>query len=400
MIGANSLSKSASEPPKKPVLPDQNGESSDTDASVADERLEDSMTTYHSSISGEIPFLAMLPSISSLDDEDEFHKPLIEPDALEEYRLSARLKKHLPRRVYRSVKYVTTGRFPKYVKIGLLGLATTFAAHMLCIAVGMYQISLIRPESVQIKRLHLKGLDSAHGVLEAEVFVPMPWMARFFHINVVRPHLDVQTDTKETLITAEFPDVIVGSKGAKIEMNGVKFNSRPDGKISPLSVILQQFLPLGLVRHRPVKKLKILATARLQTYSFWCPLDIGVNLEKTLDLAELKEQLMKKDPESEASDKPNITKIRLENGGSDSLETRVVVTVKLPPNALTYFMTIDVPALEGELSLIPSNRPLSESEPLYLGKVSDMNFSLQFPILLLGSDIAESVEGGLVIAER
>lgn len=374
MIGANSLSKSQPEATKKNTDTGFNGGSSDTSDTEGFVGLmsEDAMDVESTASSfPEIPFLALLPSIDSEEAvliESSPVKPAVaDVDTASSLRQS--IKKRIPRHM---VHYVTQGPFPKYIKLGLTGLLMTFAAHMICIAIGMYQISRIDPRTITVQRLHLRGLEGREAVLEAEAFIPMPWMARFFHINVVGPRVVVEAEGR-TLVTADIPDVIVGRRGAKVKMNGVRFQmgSAPS---SPLSIILQQFLPTGMIKGRPVNKLKVLMTGRLQTKSFWYPLDIRVNTDHEIDIPALKALLAKqKQSDEEPPQLPEITSVRISDLDSDSIETKVRATIKLPPRALSYFMTLDVPELVGRLSLVAPGKPEREAEHLYIGTVLHMH---------------------------
>lgn len=367
MIGANSLSKSqpeASGTKQKTIVSGGSSDASDT-ASLGSNLWQESDSASESL--QEIPFLAVLPN----EDEDvvTIESSLVKPvkifsESTASFRQS--IQKHIPKHV---VHYAA--KLPKYVKIGLSGLVMTFAAHMICIAIGMYQISKIDPRTISIKRLHLRGLDGREAVLEAEAFIPMPWMARFFHINVVKPRVEVFAEGKP-ILTADIPDLIVGKKGAKVSMNGVKFRMASFPTVSsPLSILLQQFLPKGMLKGRSVNKLKVLATGRLQTKSFWYPLDISVNMEHLIDMAEMKKLLLekKKKGEKETAQLPEITSVRVSDSGLGSLSTKVTATIKLPPQALAYFMTLDVPELVGRLSLVAPGRPEREAEHLYIGLV-------------------------------
>lgn len=318
-----------------------------------------------SSEAGEIPFLAMLPPISSSsslmvrchDDAPDIAAPLMQSRV----SLARTIRRRIPPNVHR---YVTRGRLPKYVKVSLMGIVITFAAHMICIAIGMYQMSLIRPEDITILKIHLGDLDKAEGALRAEADIPMPWMARFFHINVANSKVVAQADG-QTLFTVEFPDIVVGRRGKTIRMNSIKFKPGTS-KSSPLSILLGHLLPFPLFDQKPIGKVKVLMSSRLQTKSFWYPLDIGVNFEKDIDLSELKEKLDSE--KKEDSEAPKIKSIKI-TPKSGELDLSVKATFQLPPVALAHFISIDVPNLEGTLSLLPSNVFESETKPLYIGKV-------------------------------
>src|SRR5690606_31120195 len=115
----------------------------------------------------------------------------------------------LQRRSVRFKRYLKTGRAPKIAKLGLLGLIIIFGIHMVCIAIGMAQILKIDPESIKIKKIHVSGLDTATGHLRAEAAIPMPFMARFFHINIGSPTVSVHAANSK-LLEVQFPSLILG----------------------------------------------------------------------------------------------------------------------------------------------------------------------------------------------
>lgn len=329
-----------------------------------------------SSESGEIPFLALLPPISSSssllircqDDAPNISRPLMQSRE----SLAQSIKRHIPSDVTR---FVTRGRFPKYVKGSLMAIVVAFAAHMICIAIGMYQMSKIRPEEVTILKIHLGDLDKAEAALHAEADIPMPWMARFFHINAVNSKVVAQAEG-QTLFSVEFPDIIVGRRGKTVRMRSVKFKPG-NSKTSPLTILAPHLVPFPLFDAKPINKLKILMSSRLRTKSFWYPLDIGVNFDKELDLVELKEKMKTASAGKQAPEIPTIKSIKI-SPKSGELDLSVKVTFQLPSVALTHFVSVDVPNLEGILSVMPLNAFDTDTRPLYIGKVSITALYLQF----------------------
>lgn len=350
---------------------------------------KEALTDDGSSLAGEIPFLALLPPLSSSasllakchEDAPDISEPLVKS----RQSLARSIRRRIPTRVSR---YVTRGRLPRYVKVSLMGIVITFAAHMVCIAIGMYQMSQIRLDDITILKIHLGDLDKAEGALRAEADVPMPWMARFFHINAVNSRVVAKADG-HTLFSAEFPDIVVGRKGKTIRMNSIKFKPG-NSKNSPLSICLGNFLPFPLFESNPVTKVKVFMSSRLRTKSFWYPLDIGVNFEKEIDLVELKKNLAAQNKDKEDPEAPTIKSIKLSPKAGE-LDLSVKATFKLPPVALAHFISIDVPSLEGILSLLPSNVFESDNKPLYIGKVifSIIFFDVNF---VVGTNCSKPVE--------
>lgn len=356
MIGSNSLQRSQATFRRK-----KQAERDNEDSISIDTYYEDAVETANAkrafeeteSLNGEIPFIAILPD-SSLEDlklESEdleicSSEPLI--STAEDVR---ERRRDIPKK---AIKYVMSGRLPRFVKKSLLVVSVIFAIHMVCIAIGMYQLSRINPDDIKIGRLYLSGLDSATAKLAAEATVPMPWMARFFRIEVADPKVLIKAGSEE-ILSVSVPSVIVGRDGGTtIKLDQIEFQASSSDH-SPLSILFSHILPFDTGKGDQVRTVDIGAQFRLKTSSFWYPIDMVLNYDHVLDIVELKETMKAQKSESSTEiSMPQLTGIKIlpiEEAGE--LGLKLQATVKLPAEIFSPFLTIDVPSLQAEIMVIP-----------------------------------------------
>ncbi len=326
-----------------------------TDEYVSEDWIDDRSLEQLSAIKRDTSIDIPLEAIITCIDDDQLHH-LNSSSGLLKAASAYR------RRVQRAKRYITNTRFPRILRLGLLGLLVIFAIHMVCIVVGMYQMSKIRLEDCMIKKVHLSGLDTATGHLRAEAMIPMPFMARFFHIKIGRPTAVVRA-ADEKLLEIQFPDLIVGMEGETIQLDSVQFSSQPS-KQSLLGIATQHWLQDS----DSINKVDVQMSCQLQTNSFWVPLDMALSYTHQVDLDEVKEHLKKHKDKADNVELPEIRKIRFIQG-RDDLDVRILVTLALPPTALPSFVEIEVPQLEGELLLVKKDE-FEEDKYLHIGKVS------------------------------
>jgi hypothetical protein len=100
-----------------------------------------------------------------------------------------------------------------------------------------------------------------------------------------------------------------------------------------------------------------------------------VNFEKEVDLVELREKLKAEPASKQAPEVPTVKSIKI-SPKSGELDLSVKVTLQLPSVTLPHFVSIDVPNLEGVLSLMPSNIFDADTTSLYIGKVTFSSYFL------------------------
>lgn len=255
-----------------------------------------------------------------------------------------------------------TWRDPRPVRIfmcSVLLLFLIFTLHMACIAVGVYQLTQMDPGAIVIQRLHLSALDSESAQLRARATLPLPYMTRFFHIRLVAPTLTLAAkgSPHTAILRVSLPDLVVSQESTVVDLDAVQFSSAPGA----------QSIPALAWQHLKGSRETYVATlaGRIQSRSFWYPLDLPVSHAIPVDLAEL---LGKLDRQSTPLDvvPPRLTSLRVVPARR-GLGMRVQATLQVPPAYLPPFMEVDVPEMEVHLLVLPDGR-FADSRPLFLGK--------------------------------